>query len=54
MDISTRDEEEEIILDDDQGPDEIDAIYSAHSRYWFRRGWRCYLEPGRRGYDQFF
>lgn len=29
MDISTRDEEEEIILDDDQGPDEIDAIYSS-------------------------
>ncbi|MDD3574022.1 MAG: hypothetical protein PHD71_03195 [Methanospirillum sp.] len=29
MDISTKDEEEEIILDDDQGPDEIDAIYSS-------------------------
>lgn len=29
MDISTQDEEEEIILDDDQGPDEIDAIYSS-------------------------
>ncbi|QXO95929.1 hypothetical protein KSK55_05980 [Methanospirillum purgamenti] len=29
MDISTHDEEEEIILDDDQGPDEIDAIYSS-------------------------
>jgi len=29
MDIATHDEEEEIILDDDQGPDEIDAIYSS-------------------------
>ncbi|WP_214035021.1 hypothetical protein [Methanospirillum sp.] len=29
MDIATEDEEEEIILDDDQGPDEIDAIYSS-------------------------
>jgi len=29
MDISTRDEEEDITLDDDQGPDEIDAIYSS-------------------------
>lgn len=29
MDISTSDEEEDIILDDDQGPDEIDAIYSS-------------------------
>lgn len=29
MDIRTQDEEEEIILDDDQGQDEIDAIYSS-------------------------
>ncbi len=29
MDIATHDEEEEIILDEDQGPDEIDAIYSS-------------------------
>lgn len=29
MDIRTHDEEEEIILDDDQGQDEIDAIYSS-------------------------
>jgi len=29
MDIRTKDEEEEIILDDDQGQDEIDAIYSS-------------------------